>query len=46
MFIPSSLVTADDVQTILESLDITKATGPDAIPAQLRRETAHVIAPS
>ena len=39
-------LTADNVQTILESLDVTKATGPDAIPVQLLRETAHVIAPS
>ena len=38
-------LTVDDVQTILESLDVTKATGPDAIPARLLKETAHVIAP-
>ena len=38
--------TVNEVQTILERLDVTKATGPDRIPAKLIRETATVIAPS
>ena len=39
-------LTVGGVQTILESLDVTKATGPDGIPAKLLKETASVIAPS
>ena len=35
-----------DVQTVLESLDVTKVTGPDEIPARLLKETASAIAPS
>ena len=31
---------------MLEALDVTKATGPDKIPAKLLKETASVIAPS
>jgi hypothetical protein len=34
-----------EVQAILKSLDVTKATGPDEIPARLLKETAVVIAP-
>lgn len=35
-----------EVQNVLESLDVTKATGPDGIPAKLLKETASLIAPS
>ena len=31
---------------MLKALDVTKATGPDKIPAKLLQETASVIAPS
>ena len=40
------MLAVGEVQTILESLDVTKATGPDGIPAKLLKETASVIAPS
>ena len=33
-------------QSVLEALNVTKATGPDKIPAKLLKETASVIAPS
>ena len=39
-------LTVDEVQSVLEKLDTTKATGPDDIPARLLRETAAVIAQS
>ncbi|CAB3993425.1 Hypothetical predicted protein [Paramuricea clavata] len=40
-------LTVTEVQaTTLEALDVTKATGPDGIPAHLLKETASVIAPS
>ena len=35
-----------EVELALKSLDINKATGPDGIPAKLRKETASIIAPS
>lgn len=38
-------LTVGEVQTILEYLDVTKATGPDSISAKLLKETASVIAP-
>ena len=34
------------VQAVLVSLDVTKATGPDEIPARLLKETASTIASS
>ena len=39
-------LTVSEVQFVLEALDVTKATGPDKIPAKLHKETASVIAPS
>jgi hypothetical protein len=39
-------LTVTEVQATLEALDVTKATGPDGIPAHLLKETASVIAPS
>ena len=39
-------LTVPEVQSILERLDVTKATGPDGISARLLKETASVIAPS
>ena len=39
-------LTVSEVQSMLEALDDTKATGPDKIPAKLLKETASVIAPS
>ena len=39
-------LTNDEVRAVLLSLDVSKATGPDGIPARLLRETADVIAPS
>ena len=39
-------ITVSDVQSVLEALDVTKATGPDKIPAKRLKETASVIAPS
>ncbi len=39
-------LTVEEVQAALESLDSTKATGPDGIPARLLKETASVISPS
>ena len=35
-----------EVHAVLKSLETTKATGPDIIPARLLRQTADVIAPS
>ena len=37
-------LTNDEVPAVLLSLDVSKATGPDGIPARLLRETADVIA--
>ncbi|CAB3981599.1 Hypothetical predicted protein [Paramuricea clavata] len=39
-------LTASEVQAVLKSLDVSKATGSDEIPARLLRETAEVITPS
>lgn len=39
-------LTVGEVQSILESLDVSKATGPNGISARLLKETASVIAPS
>ena len=39
-------LTVSEVQSVLEALDVKKATGPDKIPAKLPKETASVIAPS
>jgi hypothetical protein len=39
-------LTVEEVQTVLENLDSTKATGPDNIPARLLKETAPIISPS
>ena len=41
-----STLTVSEVQPVPEALDVTKATGPDKIPAKLLKETASVIAPS
>ena len=38
-------LTVGEVQSILESLNVNKATGPDGIPALLLNETTSVIAP-
>ena len=39
-------LTISEVQSVLEALDVMKATGPDQIPAKLLRETSSVTAPS
>ena len=39
-------LTNDEVPAVLLSLDVSKATDPDGIPARLLRETGDVIAPS
>lgn len=39
-------LTEREVLSVLESLDVTKATGTDGIPARILKETAAVIAPS
>ena len=39
-------LSVEEVQAVLGSLDSTKATGPDGIPARLLKETASVISPS
>lgn len=39
-------LTVDVVQAVLQNLDVTKATGPDNIPARLLKETAPVISES
>ena len=39
-------LSVEEVQAVLGSLDCTKATGPDGIPARLLKETASVISPS
>lgn len=36
-------LTVGEEQSILESLDVNKATGPDGVPARLLKETASVI---
>ena len=40
------ILTVEEVQALLETLDVTKATGPDNVPARLLRETAPVISVS
>lgn len=40
------LCTVEQVQYLLCSLDVTKATGPDGISARMLRETANTISPS
>ena len=37
---------ANEVQTVLDALEVTKATGPDEIPARLLKETSYAIASS
>ena len=37
------ILTVDEVQAVLETLDVAKATGPDNVPARLLKETAPVI---
>ena len=37
------ILTVEEVQAVLETLDVTKATGPDNVPARLLKETAPVI---
>ena len=37
-------LTASEVQSVLEALDVTKAPGSDKIPAKLLKETASVTA--
>jgi hypothetical protein len=44
--VDSLTLSVTEVQEILKTLDISKATGPDGIPAKLLKETASVIAPS
>ncbi|CAB3982691.1 Hypothetical predicted protein [Paramuricea clavata] len=44
--VDSLILSVTEVQEILKTLDISKATGPDGIPAKLLKETASVIAPS
>ena len=39
-------LSVEEVQAVLGSLDCTKATGPDGIPARLLKGTASVISPS
>jgi hypothetical protein len=39
-------LTEPEVETILNSLDTNKATGPDEIPARLLKNTAAIVAPS
>ena len=39
-------LSVEEMQAVLGSLDCTKATGPDGIPARLLKETASVISPS
>jgi hypothetical protein len=39
-------LTEPEVETILNSLDTNKATGPDKIPAKLFKNTAAIVAPS
>ena len=40
------ILTVEKVQAVLETLDVTKATGPDNVPARLLKETAPVISVS
>ncbi|CAB4032685.1 Hypothetical predicted protein, partial [Paramuricea clavata] len=40
------ILTVEEVQAVLETLDVTKATGPDNVPARLLKETAPVISTS
>ena len=39
-------LTVSEVQSVLEELDVTKATGSYKIPAKLLKETASVIVPA
>ncbi len=39
-------LTEPEVETILNSLDTNKATGPNEIPARLLKNTAAIVAPS
>ena len=43
--IPRLTITTDGIQKLLETLDITKATGPDKIPAYILKHCASSIAP-
>ena len=40
------ILTVEEVQAVLETLDVTKPTGPDNVPARLLKETAPVISVS
>ena len=40
------LCTVDEIFSLLKSLDVSKANGPDGISARMLKFTAHVIAPS
>jgi hypothetical protein len=40
------ILTVEEVQAVLETLDVTKAAGPDNVPARLLKETAPVISTS
>ena len=43
---PQLLCTEEEVQSILKSLDTSKASGPDGVSARMLKSTADVIAPS
>ena len=40
------LCTVDEIFSLLKSLDVSKANGPDGISARMLKFTAHAIAPS
>ena len=40
------ILSVSEVQLTLLNLDVSKATGPDELPAKIFKETAEVIAPS
>ena len=42
----SEIILTVENQAVLETLDVTKATGPDNVPARLLKETALVISTS
>ena len=45
-FISEVIVSELEIETLLKTLDINKATGPDEIPARLLKVSASIIAPS